>query len=391
MGRADRHRNKKSLFGKIYLAYLIVILLCFVAIFFYVRTMMVKYERNSADNYVLWLVKDASEDSELGKYLEEYNFSDTRFGDSAARKADFYAKAKDADMAAAPAKGSHNSLNPAYDITIDGKPFITISIKEESSVTKLGIMTLSEWSIEYAIIRDSNSEGISLNEQNALSYKLTIPEGFTLLASGQKTNLTPAEEAELGDFEYVAPYVDAPKGLIYTVDNVYFEPAFSVLNNGSEELSFDVSSDGSYFVKPEFAASPEAKTLADSVCNPLVIGKTWSKFMTDDVGGASHGLATVRSTCMLLQGTNLYSLATKWAGNVDITFVSGHTLDSFTNESVTNYVMYNENLFSCDVYFEKNMTISRGLGTRTDVFSNRMYFGKVKGNWYLLDMVSLDY
>ena len=46
--------------------------------------------------------------------------------------------------------------------------------------------------------------------------------------------------------------------------------------------------------------------------------------------------------------------------------------------------------FKIDVYVEKNMTISRGLGPRTDVFSNRMFFGNVNGTWYLLDMVTLD-
>ena len=392
MTRSERHSTRKTFFFKAYLAYLIIIAIALAGIFIYVRNLMVKYENNSPENYVVWLAEKASPSSELGKYLEEKNFSDTRFGIAGARKDNFYNTIKAAKLEAKAAKGSYGSLNPVYDVTADGNPFMTIALKELSNTTKLGIMTLSDWDIDYCILRDpySNSD-IKLNENGSLDYKLVVPEGFSLFLDGAPAvNLDPVSEITLPDFQYVADYVDAPKGKVYELSNVYYEPNFTAANNGGETLAFEKQIDGGYSVKAEYSASPEAKALADSVCDPMEIAKLWSKFMTDDVGGASHGLATVRTGCKLLQGTNLYDLATKWASNVDITFVSGHTLDGWSNESVDNYVQYNQNLFSCDVYVEKNMTISRGLGPRTDVFSNRMFFGNVNGTWYLLDMVTLD-
>ena len=90
MTRLERHSVKKPVFWKVYFIYLIIIALAFAALFFYVRSTMLEYERNNPENYVVWLAQDASDNSELGKYLEEHNFSDTRYGDAKSRKSTFY-------------------------------------------------------------------------------------------------------------------------------------------------------------------------------------------------------------------------------------------------------------------------------------------------------------
>ncbi len=377
-----------------YLAYLALIVILLFALFLYVRGIMLQYERNSPENYVIWLAKTADERSELGKYLEQYNFGDKRYGDPEARRTSFYAAARSAELEVKAASGSYDSLNPAYEIKADGKPFMNIAIKEVGRSTKLGIMSLSDWEIDYCIVRNPNSStAVKIGEDKALEFTLTMPSDFILLVDGYQAAVPGAEESEsvtLSEFSYVKDFVEAPSGIKFRIGGLYYEPEFSALNNGNEEIAFESKLPGQYSLKADYAASPEAKALAESICDPLAIGKLWSKFMTDDVGGAHHGRDTVIKDCKLLKGTNLYSLAQRWSSNVDITFVSGHTLDSWSEESVTNYIQYNDELFSCDVYFKKNMTIKRGIGPRTDVFSNRMFFGRVKNNWYLLDMITLD-
>ncbi|MBE6902613.1 MAG: hypothetical protein E7478_09070 [Ruminococcaceae bacterium] len=103
--------------------------------------------------------------------------------------------------------------------------------------------------------------------------------------------------------------------------------------------------------------------------------KNWSRFMTDDLAGELHGLYTVYD--FLIKDSDYYRFAYEWATGIDITFTSTHTIDSFTNESISNFNQYNENCFSCEVYFEKNMSLYRGstyVGARTDVFHSIMYF-----------------
>ena len=390
MARMDRHTSKKSGFKKFYLTYLLVILLCFIALFVYVRSMMLKYERNSPANYVVWLTEDLSDSSQLGRYLKEKNFSDNRFGDGASRKQDLYDKIKYGKVEAKPVKGSYSSTKPAYSISVDGKPLMDIGLNEVSSTTKLGIMTLSDWDIDYCIVRNeaSNSE-LTLSSNNCFDIKVIVPDGFDLVIDGKPvTNLSSSSEMVLPEFEYISEYVDAPKGNVYEINNLYYEPVLSARNNIGESIGFTLDSKGYYTAAAEYKESPEAKALIESFCSPLELGKLWSKYMTDDVGGDRHGRDTVIYGCRLYRGTALYNLAVSWASNVDIQFVSAHTITAWTNENVSNYIQYNDNLASCDVSFDKNMNV---VGSkRVDAFRNRMYFGKIYGGWYLLDMVTLD-
>ncbi len=107
----------------------------------------------------------------------------------------------------------------------------------------------------------------------------------------------------------------------------------------------------------------------------LEAAKCWSKFMTNDFGGAAPGLAAVRK--YLLSTSDYYDYAKQWATGIDITFLSAHSLDSFSNERVTDFNRYSDTCFSVSVYFEKNMTLYHGgsyAGTRTDTFNSVMYF-----------------
>lgn len=105
--------------------------------------------------------------------------------------------------------------------------------------------------------------------------------------------------------------------------------------------------------------------------NPLEIAKNWSKFMTNDY----NHLDVIQS--YFIKDSDYYHYAYQWAYGIDHTFTSEHIIDSFTNESVNNFVRYSDTCFSCEVYFEKNMTLYRGerwVGKKVDVFNSIMYF-----------------
>ena len=89
----------------------------------------------------------------------------------------------------------------------------------------------------------------------------------------------------------------------------------------------------------------------------------------------------------------MYKYAYKWATNVDITFISQHTFDNpaFSNIKVSNFEIYNENAFSCEVYLEKNMLLTkRGNRKIQDVMNEKMYFAYYNGEWKLVNMQSLS-
>jgi len=86
----------------------------------------------------------------------------------------------------------------------------------------------------------------------------------------------------------------------------------------------------------------------------------------------------------------MYDMAYGWSHNVDITFVSSHRLKNpvFTNESVKNFIIYNDNAFSCEVYLEKNMVVSGK--DKVDVMHDRLYFIYYEGGYKLVDIKSLE-
>ena len=67
-------KNKRlSKFGRAYFLYLIILAIALIAIFFGVRSSMVKYESSTPEGFVLSQVKEASKGKgDLAKYLKKY-------------------------------------------------------------------------------------------------------------------------------------------------------------------------------------------------------------------------------------------------------------------------------------------------------------------------------
>jgi hypothetical protein len=163
--------------------------------------------------------------------------------------------------------------------------------------------------------------------------------------------------------EYEAEYVEVPVMVGYHIENLLAEPEVRAFDNLGGEVP--VEADGNAItVRPEFAASEFPEELRAEV-DVLKIAETWSSFLTRDLVGPLYGLEEARAR--FVKGSDFWDLAYDYATGVDITFVSGHSLVSFTNEAVTDYIRYSEKCFSCTVYFEKNMRLTRSGAMRTDV------------------------
>lgn len=396
MGRT-KEKERRSLFPVFYLILVLLIAAFLVGVHLYMRKAMIEYEDNTPENFAMRLVREASdEDGALGEFLEEHVFKGPHSA-GITLKDEFYRKAGTAELAAElepPAEPKIQIVN----ISADGKPYLRLVLEEIGQRSILNLLAISEWKFNRALLRYENSQEsvLPFSQDETLSYSVSIPEGFTLLLCGVEEKNVQLESAEqLEQFDLVSDFVRVPTQNLYKIESLYFEAHISALNNAGEPVPVEKVSSGEYAVEANYAPSAEAEELARSVADPLYIGELWSKYMTNDVGGPYRGRDKVRQECMLLKGSDLYTLATNWASSVDITFVSKHSIDSWSGERVDNYIKYNDNLFSCDVYFEKNMTLKTG-AKRTDVFNNRMYFVYIEDaeivepGWYLADMMSLE-
>ena len=115
--------------------------------------------------------------------------------------------------------------------------------------------------------------------------------------------------------------------------------------------------------------------------------------MTQDLTGANNGYGQLSP--YLIKGSYLQDVAWQWATGIDITFTSSHTLKDppFQVENVSNYVVYSENCFSCDIRLEKKMVLSKTGEEVDDVINSTFYFVKYDGTdngkddprWVLVD------
>lgn len=381
-------KNKRlSKFGKAYFIYLAIIVIALIFISVSVRNSMVKYEASTPEGFVSSQIKDAAKGkNELGKYLAKYCF-DKKIGDADGRK-ELYRQLASEELEIKLNKTSFDTAHPVYDVSSGGVPFLSMQINQGKSKSVLGILTTFDWDINYCILRNQfGFEKLDLNENNLICCDVYLPEGYKLLIDEVPYQGTADEEKPIDEFTDIAAYADVPAMQVYHFTDLAFEPGFKITNNVGEMVELK-KNNNTYSAEIAYAQSDEAKTIIDQIGNPIDIAKTWSKFMTDDVGGARHGLEKVISECRLYKGSALYTQAEGWAKNVDITFVSGHTIQSWSNEKTENYVKYNDNLVSCDVYVTKNMVLKTGAKV-ADVFNNRMYFANVAGSWYLFKIQSI--
>ena len=389
-------KKHRATFRTYYILYVFILIVLLAAVYFSVRSILVSYEASVADKTAVRLVENATgKSSELWRYMNDRCFGADQPGDPAARQKRFESTIARAKLTAVPAAGNYDSQHPVYNVLADGKPFLTVGLRETATTTKLGILTQSEWALESCFLRAENAENadIRLNPDHTYSCTISAPSAFSVMIDGAAAPLADAEYAPLTEFQYVAPFTGVPEMMTWTYEGLSFEPTVTIVNNAGEPVELAVKN-GVYTAEAKFASTAEAERIGSAAVDALAIGELWSKFMTNDVGGDAYGLYTVISNCRLMPDSDIYKKARAWAGNIDITFVSGHTIDSWTNERVTNYVLYSDDLFSCDVYFEKNMTLRNG-AKRTDTFNNRLYFvynrdtSKGQTGWRLADMASL--
>ena len=98
--------------------------------------------------------------------------------------------------------------------------------------------------------------------------------------------------------------------------------------------------------------------------------------MTGDLAGGRKGFDTMKQ--YLIKNSYLYNIAYKWVTTADGTYTPRHTLNTppFTEEKVSNYISYGDNIFSCNIYFIKQMHLTSHDMDVEDVMNSTFFFMK---------------
>lgn len=280
--------------------------------------------------------------------------------------------------------GERNVLMPVlYDYNLSIPSTIKLSVNGKNVTgepasngkTNYSILEMTEPSVTITDVLGNTQayDGKELPEFH--DYKVVIPENFSLAIDGKDadTLCTPItaphpDAATLLDLASV----NLPKQKTYSFSLIKPEVKASVTDASGAKKDIILDSKHIEIHSLQDNEIPESITAQIDVMKQA---KTWSLFMTDDLDGEKHGLTEVQK--MFIKDSDYYNYAHAWATGPDIKFISEHTTNGFENEKISNFTQYNDKCFSCEVYFEKKMTLyneDRFVGFRNDVFNSIMYF-----------------
>ncbi|HOZ54590.1 MAG TPA: hypothetical protein PK993_00880 [Clostridia bacterium] len=367
----------------IYIGFLILLSAIFLL---YVNSCLVKYENSQINNYVGTIEKDlksAAKKNKITKHINTKNYTVGKYEKSGVNyESGLNDIIKNSTLSHKLNLESTDKSQPIYDIYAGDKKISTIHLKLKKYVTKLGLLTYPEWEILE----------IKPNLENGLyNYNITAPANYKVKINGNSlTSDDIYKEVNGTGLEDFNKYSSISSTVTYKVNKLAMKPEIKIYNDNNNEVSFtengeNIIAQANYYTTNDLN---DAMSKIKSEFDILSFAKKWSLFLTDDLNGATHGFETLKP--YLIKDSYMWKMAYSWATSVDITFTSSHTLKdpAFTNEKISNFVIYNDKAFSCDVYLEKNMNVAR-IGSQTDKMNEKMYFVYLNGSWRLVNMQAI--
>ena len=282
------------------------------------------------------------------------------------------------------APGNYQTEHPAYRILSGATPVAEVTLGAENEHVIFGILTIMDWHVE------SVKPFFSVERSD---YYVEVPEGFAVTVNGKEVTqeyLT-GENHPIEELKYVAQYVECPQVVEYKIPELIMQPEVKIFDNKGAECT--VTANGNRYTAYYSAAADMPE---DRYEYALSNAQTWSLFMTNDIKESDRGLSTVRK--FLIPDSDYDKLAKGWARGIDITFTSAHTLmdPPFEDVVVSDYIEYNDHVYSCHIYFNKTIYLTRKNEYRVDtsdmtyviVYTDVTDDGVDNPDWYIADMIT---
>ena len=288
-------------------------------------------------------------------------------------------------------ENSTDDEKPTYDIYAGEEKILSVGLNGEKKENRLGLLSFNAWEVTY----------IQPKMENGLyTCNILVPNNFKVYVNDKELNENQIVETVQDEgLTQISKYVEIPYIVKYEVTELLKKPNVKILDENGNEVQYieegNTVSKELDFITAE--TEEEAKKSIQGDIDVLEVAKDWSLYLTDDLSGNLNGYYNISK--YLIDGSEIKKFAYSWATGVDITFVSSHTLlnPTFTNEKISNFEIYNENAFSCEVYLQKNLKLKSGGKIIEDKMNERMYFayydetddGKDNPEWKLVNMQSV--
>ena len=378
--KITRRWRKASLYKKSLILFTLLLVILGCVFLGYVYNSMIIYERNIVDNYIKYLstsgkLIDNIDDNlfEISKY-EKDNVKITDGIKDLFKREDLEIK-KNISL-------SKDGLF-AYDLKIGNQIISTVSLKSVNTYRRMAILTINEWDVD----------SIDTFFDNGIySYEIKVPSNYKVLINDKEvSNEDISKEGDVAGLDRLTKYIEISKSKIYNINNLVYEPKIKIIDENDKEITY-TKEDNKIIIEKDFIKTntlDEAKEYIKDNFDILKFAEMYSLFLTDDLAHGVYGHGFSKLSPYLIKDSYMYEMAHGWAYQVDITFVSNHRLKNptFTNEDVSNCIIYNDDAFSCEVTLEKNMVVNGK--DKVDKMHERLFFIYYNGGYKLVDMRSI--
>ena len=378
---AKGKRKPLSLYKKALLIYTGIIILLIIALLIYVSLCLKEYDKYDLDNFIKSSVADLS-NKDLVSIVDDKKLEVNKYDKLSSKKDIIKAIDKsledEKNITYKLKEDSKNEKKPEYDIYYNGKLILTMKLVNKGNIQKLKLLNYTKW--EVIDVKSHIEEGL-------YQVKANLPEDYKLYINGKE--VTESAEAENKDLALFAQFTEIKKYKSYDITGLIQKPTVKVKDESGKEIK-TITQDGVITVENSYFKTDnndEAQAKLVEGFDVLSFAEKYSLFLTNDLTGGYHGFGTLSQ--YVIEGTDMYKRIYDWAHGIDITFTSRHTLKNptFTNEKLSNFVVYSDKAFSVDVELEKNMTVKGE--DRVMKMNDRLSFVYYNGSWKLINMESL--
>ncbi len=388
MVEKKKKKKDKYAFKKFMVIYIFILTILMIISLIYVVNSLKTYERLQVSNFLdstMEKVRKAGEKSKISEYVDLSNLKLSKFEKDKDSKDKLVAKLiKDSKFTYKLNSESLDLTNPIYDVYAGDEILFNVKLNGEKKVTRLGILTFQDWKLDS--IKLAKTDGI-------YECNIEVPSNLKVYVNGIRVTDSEKAEGELDEgLKEISNYADIPYLIRYTVKGLVKEPEVKIEDKSGKNIEYE--KEGNTFIaglkREKVENKDEAMKKIKGELDIEKIAKDWSLYLTDDLDGKLHGFYNISK--YMIKDSYMYKYAYKWATNVDITFVSSHILDNptFTDVKLNNFIFYSEDAFSCEIYLQKNLTLTKDRGTKIkDKMHERMYFAYYEGEWKLVNMQSV--
>lgn len=362
-------KKRIPIFWPCFTVFVLILISFWIYVLSYVNKCLVTYEAAQPEYEIEKLVQEIKNGN--AESLFTFPATENRFEDADIAKNRFLDSIKDKEITYEQDSASYNALAPSYRIFADDEQFATITLKETSSYPLMFILTVQSWEI---------AETIPVLDSPTNSVTIKVPDTFTAYVNGiplKETELT-GNSWEIEDFVYASEYVTVPKLIEYQVTELFNTPDVAVKDAYGNSVGY--TQNGNQIEVSVFEDIEMDPELAAYV---LKNAKDYSNFFSKDLPGCRTGIKCISH--MFPENSYYLELAENYRLH-DMWMYSSHKTPSFSDELVSEYIRYSEDFFSCRIYFQKHMELSRTGDLRTDITDSTFYYVKIGDTWVIADM-----